>query len=93
LLLGRFSEHFEFKAPEEDTVLKMVKEWIDGKRVDTPFHESFTPESAAKLLNGMSPADIRDRLQQAVDVGVCRIVSSGSELDRITIEDLKEVLA
>lgn len=88
---GRFSELFEFKNPEDDTVLKLVQAWIDGKRSDAPFHEEFTPEAVAKFLEGMSPADIRDYLQQAVNAGVGRILAGDSE-EKIMLGDLKAVL-
>lgn len=87
---GRFSEHYEFKKPEDDTVLTMVREWINGKKENTPFHEEFTPEAVAEVLHGLSPSDIKDRLQQAVNAGVGRILS-GEGTDKITVEDLKAV--
>lgn len=88
---GRFGEHYEFKKPEEDTVLKMVKEWIDSKKADTPFHEGFTPEAVSKVLHGLAPSDIKDRLQQAVNVGVARILSSDGD-EQVTVEDLMAVM-
>lgn len=88
---GRFGEHYEFKAPEEDTVLKMVREWIQSKTAETPFHDEFTPEAVAQILHGLAPSDIKDRLQQAVNTGVGRILACEG-VRQITIEDLKGVM-
>lgn len=85
---GRFSEHFEFKKPEEDTVLKMVSEWINGKKHNTPFHPEFTAEKVTPLLHGLAPADIKDRLQQAVNTGVGRILANDGE-PFVMLADLK----
>lgn len=88
---GRFGEHFEFKLPEDDTVLKMVEEWIHGKKDTAPFHEEFTPETVAKILSGLAQSDIKDKLQQAVNTGVGRIMRSEG-IDRITVDDLMAVM-
>lgn len=88
---GRFSEHFEFTKPKEDTVLLMVKEWIEDKASGTPFHPEFTPEVVAKHLEGMAPADIKDKLQQAVNAGVGRMLSEGG-VEQIMLSDLQAVL-
>lgn len=89
---GRFGEHYEFKKPEEDTVLRMVKEWINGKKDETPFHDEFTPEAAAEILHGLAPSDIKDRLQQAVNTGVGRILANEG-IDKITLDDLRGVVS
>lgn len=88
---GRFSEHFEFKKPEENTVLLMVREWITSKKGTTPFHEEFTPEAVSQHLNGMAPSDIKEALQQAVNTGVGRIMSGEGE-EAIILKDLHAVL-
>lgn len=84
---GRFGERYEFKIPEDDTVLTMVREWIRSKKDTAPFHEEFTPEAVAQVLSGQSPSDIKDKLQQAVNTGVGRIMS-GEGVDKITLGDL-----
>lgn len=89
---GRFSEHYEFKKPEEDTVLTMVREWLAERTGSTPFHDEFTPDAAARFLHGHSPADIKDLLQQAVNTGVGRILSGDSAEKKITITDLQAVM-
>lgn len=89
---GRFSEHYEFKKPEEDTVLTMVREWLAERAHSTPFHEEFTPDAVAPYLHGKSPADIKDLLQQAVNAGVGRILSGESAEKKINIGDLKAVM-
>jgi transitional endoplasmic reticulum ATPase len=89
---GRFSEHYEFKKPEEDTVLIMVREWLAERTGSTPFHEEFSPETVAPFLHGKSPADIKDLLQQAVNTGVGRILSGESTEKKITIRDLHAVM-
>lgn len=89
---GRFSEHYEFKKPEEDTVLAMVREWLAERTGSTPFHDEFTPDAAAQFLHGHSPADIKDLLQQAVNTGVGRILSGDSAEKKITIADLQAVM-
>ena len=88
---GRFGEHYEFKKPEDGTVLKMVQEWIHAKRDTTPFHDEFTPEAVAEILHGLSPSDIKDRMQQAVNTGVGRILSGDGE-KFVTVEDLRTVM-
>lgn len=88
---GRLSEHFEFKAPEEDTVLKIVVEWLSEKRGIAPFHESFTAEAASRLLTGKAPADIKEKLQQAVNNGLGRIMAGEGERF-ITISDLETAM-
>jgi transitional endoplasmic reticulum ATPase len=89
---GRFGEHYEFKKPEDNTVLAMVQEWIHAKRDTTPFHDEFTPEAVAEVLHGLSPSDIKDRMQQAVNTGVGRILSKeGAE--QIMLSDLHAVMS
>lgn len=88
---GRFSEHFEFKKPEEDTALLMVHEWILKKKVSTSFHDEFTPEAVAKILHGLAPADIKDKLQQAVNTGVGRMLSEGGP-EQIMLSDLQAIM-
>lgn len=88
---GRFSERYEFKKPEDDTVLLMVREWIDARRVTTPFHAEFKPETVAKFLEGLAPADIKDKLQQAVNTGVGRMLSDGG-VEQIMLSDLQAVM-
>lgn len=89
---GRFSERYEFKKPEDDTVLLMVREWITSRMASTPFHEEFKPEVVAKYLEGLAPADIKDKLQQAVNTGVGRIMSGGDEIEQIMLCDLEAVM-
>jgi transitional endoplasmic reticulum ATPase len=88
---GRFSEHFGFKEPEENTVLLMVREWISSKRGTTPFHDEFTAESVSQHLKGKAPSDIKEALQQAVNTGVGRIMSGDGE-EAIMLKDLHAVL-
>jgi transitional endoplasmic reticulum ATPase len=88
---GRFSEHFEFQKPKEDTVLQMVAEWIHERQNTTPFHNEFTPAAAARFLEGESPSNIKDKLQQAVNNGVGRILSNNGEA-KILLSDLQTVL-
>ena len=88
---GRFSERYEFKKPEESTVLLMVKEWINEKRSTTPFHAEFSPEAVAVRLEGLAPADIKDKLQQAVNAGVGRMISEGGA-EQVMLSDLQAVL-
>jgi len=88
---GRFSERYEFKKPEDDTVLVMVSEWIEAKRAATPFHAEFTPATVAKSLQGLAPSDIKDKLQQAVNTGVGRMISEGG-IEQIMLSDLQAVM-
>lgn len=88
---GRFSERYEFKKPEDSTVLLMVREWINEKRSAAPFHEEFTPEAVAVYLEGLAPADIKDKLQQAVNSGVGRVISEGG-IEKIMLSDLQSVM-
>lgn len=82
---GRLSEHFEFGLPDADVCIQLVKNWISGKP-KTPFAPDFTPGAAAVMLKGLAPADIRDRLQKAVNRGVARAVPM------VALEDLLAVL-
>lgn len=88
---GRFGEHYEFKAPEDDTVLKMVTEWINAKKTGTPFHDDFTPDAVTARLSGMSPSDIKGKLQAAVDYGVGRMMIHDG-IAKVTLADLEVVL-
>lgn len=88
---GRFSERFEFKIPEDDTVLEIVKGWISDMKDKAPFHDEFKPETVAKFLEGLAPSDIKDKLQQAVNTGAGRIIAEEGE-DRIMLHDLQAVL-
>lgn len=82
---GRFSEHFEFVIPDENALLKIIREFISSKST-APWAEDFTPAAAAEILNGMSPADARDTLQKAINRVVARM-----EGGKITLEDLAAV--
>jgi transitional endoplasmic reticulum ATPase len=82
---GRLSEHFEFGLPDADICMRLVKNWMSEKP-KTPFTHDFTPTAAAELLEGLAPADIRDRLQKAVNRGV------GKVQPRVTLEDLQAVV-
>ncbi len=83
---GRFGEQYEFERPGEDVVLAVVRAWMQGSKA--PFSPEFTAEAAARLLAGFAPADIRDRLQQAVNRVVSRMDDS-----RVTLKDLQGVVS
>jgi len=42
-------------------------------------------------MHGLAPSDIKDRLQQSVNVGVARILS-GDGVEQVTVEDLMGVM-
>lgn len=88
---GRFSERVEFRKPEDETVLDLVRNWFDSKRGRTPFAPDFTPEAAAMHLRGKSPSDIQDALQQAVNRAVSEMISDKSRVKGVTMDDLYAV--
>jgi hypothetical protein len=68
-----------------------VKDWLNEKRASAPFHESFSAEAVAELLRGQAPSDIKDKLQQAVNAGVGRIITGEGE-DKVMLSDLQAVI-
>jgi transitional endoplasmic reticulum ATPase len=88
---GRFSEHYEFKKPDANTVLAIVNAWMDKKRGTTPFGSDFTPDAVAAMLEGYAPADINDKLQQAVNNAIGRIMAQ-EHPKQVVLNDLEMVL-
>jgi len=87
---GRFSETFVFRLPEQEVVLKLVNDWMTSKK-GTPFSAEFTADAVSKLLYGLAPADIQDKMQQAVNAAVGRIVSRDGR-EEVILEDLLAIL-
>lgn len=85
---GRFSEQYEFKKPEANTVEALVREWMSSKP-NVAF--GFTPEIAAGMLAGFAPSDIRDGLQRTVNTAVGRKLSGGD--GRVELSDLAAMIA
>jgi transitional endoplasmic reticulum ATPase len=82
---GRFSEHIEFSLPDEDTVADIVAAFMAEKSM-APWSAEFTPACAAALLTGFAPADVRDRLQKAIN----RTISGNRHT--VTLAELEAVL-
>lgn len=82
---GRFSEHFEFELPDDDSLLAIINRFMVDKAM-APWAPDFTPAAAMDILSGMSPADAKDRLQQAINRTVARLDNS-----LITLDDLRAV--
>lgn len=87
---GRFSEQYEFKKPEANTIEALVREWMSGKP-NVAF--GFTPEIAAGMLAGFAPSDIRDVLQRTVNLVVGRKLSGQSGDARVELSDLAAMVA
>jgi len=87
---GRFSETFVFRLPEQEVVLKLVNDWMTSKK-GTPFSAEFTADAVSNLLYGLAPADIQDKMQQAVNAAVGRIVSRDGR-EEVILEDLLAIL-
>lgn len=83
---GRFAEHFEFVTPGDDALLAIVKSFMAAKSA-APWSPELTPQVATATLSGLSPADAKDRLQQAINRVVARFDDS-----KITIDDLRAIL-
>lgn len=82
---GRFSEKFEFSTPSESTLVMIIRSFMASKKM-APWHSEFTPEAAAKILNGMSPANANDCMQKAINL----VITSGRS--KIMLSDLEAVL-
>jgi transitional endoplasmic reticulum ATPase len=87
---GRFSERFEFKKPDENTVVMLVRQFMTEKST-AKFASDFTPEAVAEILTGHSPADIKDILQKAINAAVGRKLSGAAEEAIIRIDDVTMV--
>lgn len=87
---GRFSEQYEFKKPEANTIEALVREWMSSKP-NVAF--GFTPEIAAGMLAGFAPSDIRDVLQRTVNLVVGRKLSGQSGDARVELSDLATMVA
>lgn len=80
---GRFAEHFEFSRPDENALVSIIRGYMESKKT-APWAAEFTPVAAAEILNGLAPADARDRLQKAINKVVSRLDGS-----QITLADLR----
>lgn len=87
---GRFAEHFYFDLPSDDTLVSIVKDYLATKTT-APFAPEFTAEAIVGILRGhdpqISPANARDRIQQAINQAVSRLDGS-----QISLDDLHAVL-
>lgn len=63
---GRFGERFEFRVPSKETVVGIIEAFMREKAM-APWAPDFTPQAAASLLDGLAPADVRGRLQAAIN--------------------------
>lgn len=82
---GRFAEHFEFKRPDENALVSILRSFMNEKS-SAPWSADFTPDAAANILNGLSPADAKDRVQKAINRVVSKLDGS-----QITLEDLRAI--
>ncbi len=67
---GRFSEMIEFALPGETEIVRLVADFRARSRAK--FAADWSDIDAAKMLLGLAPADIRDRLQKAVNSAIGR---------------------
>ena len=82
---GRFAEAYEFELPGKNATTALIADFMAAKSM-APWGADFTPESAAPLLSGLAPADVKDRLQKAIN----RVAGRGE--GRITLDELEKVV-
>lgn len=82
---GRFAEHFEFRRPDGNALVSIIRGYMSSKQ-GAPWAQEFTPDAAAEILDGLAPADAKDRIQKAINRVVSRLDGS-----QITLEDLRAI--
>lgn len=85
---GRFTEKVWFENPDEDTVERIVAQWMSKSKAR--FSSELTADRIADFLAGESPANINAILQQAVNTMIGRSKLRGGNTNPVVqIEDLE----
>lgn len=82
---GRFGEKYIFRNPSQETVEHIIEMFMKEKSM-APWAADFTPQAAAALMEGLAPADVRGRLQAAIN----RV--AGDDHAKVTLGTLQRVL-
>jgi transitional endoplasmic reticulum ATPase len=82
---GRFGEQIAFGIPSGDTTERLILAFMEEKSA-TPWDAQFSVIRAARLLKGEPPANIRGRLQAAINHAITH------QAETVTIEHLVAVL-
>lgn len=83
---GRFTEKIEFTLPDRQTVEAFVTEWMQSTKARMA--ETITPAAASPLLEGQAIANVREILQQAVNLMIERKMS-GDAAAAVTLGDIR----
>ncbi len=75
---GRFTEKVEFKLPDEATVSGFVREWM--KTTKAPLAPGLSAEAVARAIGELSPANVKEILQAAVNHMIARRADGGDAL-------------
>ena len=86
---GRFTEKIEFGAPDSDTSIQMIGDWL--KKTKAPLEPSVTAAAVASILDGQTPANIVAILQQAVNQMVERR-ANGNHYGKVTLNDVRDAV-
>ena len=86
---GRFTEKIEFGAPDSDTSIQMLGDWL--KKTKAPLEPSVTAAAVASILDGQTPANIVAILQQAVNQMVERR-ANGNHYGKVTLNDVRDAV-
>lgn len=85
---GRFTEKVWFENPDEDTVERIVAQWMSKSKAR--FSSSLTADRIADYLAGESPANINAILQQAVNIMIGRSkLQGGRQRVMVLAEDIE----
>jgi transitional endoplasmic reticulum ATPase len=83
---GRFTEKIEFMLPDRRTLEAFIADWMKGTRAKIA--EAFVPATAGAFLEGQAIANVREILQQAVNLMVERKMG-GDEGAAVTLDDIR----
>lgn len=85
---GRFTEKIWFENPDEDTVERIIAQWMAKSKAR--FSSDLTAERIADYLAGESPANINAILQQAVNTMIGRSkLQGGRQPVTVLAEDIE----
>jgi transitional endoplasmic reticulum ATPase len=83
---GRFTEKIEFMLPDRRTLEAFIADWMKNTRAKIA--ETFDPATAGTFLEGQAIANVREILQQAVNLMVERKLG-GADAAAVTLGDVR----